>query len=111
MNVYLQEKLGTPLAADAFMSFPTGTATYNDFASMKQLTATATQILRWYPNGTYGTANAISVTVQTTVAQDAALAADSVRLGPLGRVWRAKWVIGGTSPSFPGTFMIVQFTL
>lgn len=108
LNMYVQGKFGTPAAADAFMGAPTGTATYDDFVSFKQVTATGTVMLRWFVSSVIGSANALSLTTATYAASDGTLTADSVRLGPISRIWRVKWVVAGTSPVFP-TSLVAQF--
>jgi hypothetical protein len=107
LNMYVQEKLGTPAAADTFMGAPTGTATYSDFVSFKQVTATGTAVIRWYVSPVVGSANALTLTTASYAPTDATQTADTVRLGPIGRIWRVKWVIAGTSPVFP-TSLVVQ---
>jgi len=89
LNVYVQNEIKPPIAADVIIDAPTGTAFYNDFISFSQATATG----RWF-------ASVVEASNFAAAAQDAALAAGTVRSGPLGSYWRVKWVVGGTSPSF-----------
>ena len=58
--------------------------------------------------------------VQTTVTADAAIGAAQdaqgagatvvVKAGPIGSVWRVKWVLAGTSPTFPSVYITAQFS-
>lgn len=89
LNVYVQNEIKPPVAADLIVDAPTGTAFYNDFISFTQATAPA----RWF-------ASVVETSNFAAVAQDAALTAGTVRSGPLGSNWRVKWDLGGTSPSF-----------
>ena len=109
LNMYVQQKLGTSAAGDSFGRQPSGTASWDDLFSFTQIVATGTLILRWMPITAPVAAGAVLSATQTIAPSDAALAAGSVRLGPLGRIWRLKWVITGTSPTFPGTYMVAQF--
>lgn len=95
LNVYVQNKLKQAASADlAGGEPPTGTSIYDDLISFTQLTGTGTQVARIVAGGNNIAAN-----------KDAALAAGSIASGPIGSVWRVKYVITGTSPSF--TFNVV----
>lgn len=96
LNVYVQQKLPTAATADAAQAVPTGTAAYDDFISFTQVTATG-----------YRTARVVGGGNVEAASSDGALAA-GVRNGPLGRVWRVKWDVGGTSPSFDFS-VVAQF--
>lgn len=103
LDVYIQQKLGTPGATQLAQEQPSGTATYDDYAAFTQVTTGAsTQVLRIVGGGGQGT-------TQPTAASDAALTAGTVRNGPIGRIWRAKAKVGGTNPSFPGVSLVAVF--
>lgn len=89
LNVYVQNEILPPVAANLVVDAPTGTKFYNDFISFTQATA----IGRWF-------ASVVEASNFAAVAQDAALTAGTVRSGPLGSYWRVKWDVGGTSPNF-----------
>lgn len=94
LNVYLQRGIRQIAAADAVNGVTTGTIKYNDLISFTQVTGVTARF-----------AAAVESTNFEAAAQDAALAAGTVRAGPLAGRWRPKWTIGGTSPSF--TFSII----
>jgi hypothetical protein len=89
LNIYVQNKLPQAAATDTSGLLPTGTAIYDDLISFAQsTTSTTTQVCRIVGGG--NTVNAQS---------DAALAAGTVRNGPIGGTWRIKYVVSGTTPS------------
>lgn len=103
IDVYIQKKLGQCAAADVNPGPPTGTAIYDDLLHFAQLTTTNT--IRLANVVTLGTG--ISTVATPTVTgpadyaqSDAALGASQLRVGPLGGLWRVKYVISGTTPSF-----------
>lgn len=108
LNVYVQSKLPQPAGADLTGGFPTGTAIYDDFLAFTQLNATGTQIARVIASGpaagTPATSGSLAVGMDYAK-QDAALTANNYRIGPFGGMWRVKYKIAGTSPSF--TFSVV----
>ena len=109
LNVFLQSKLGQALAGtDVSGGFLTGTAIYDDTLAFTQLTTTGNQIARPVTSGigagTPGTSGSLAVGMDY-LQKDAALTAGNYRLGPIGGLWRIKFTIGGTSPSF--TFSVV----
>lgn len=94
LDVYIQQKLPTAATGDLEGAQPSGTALYDDYAAFTQITTGAsTQVLRIVGGGGQGTS-------QPTAASDGALTAGTVRNGPIGSVWRLKFKIGGTNPSF-----------
>lgn len=94
LNVYLQDALIFAAAADIIASRPSGTKTWNDFGAFAQMTTTGVRHMGIIPGSAF-----------EAEAQDAAVAAGSVRAGPIGGRWRVKWDVGGTSPSF--TFSVI----
>lgn len=104
LDVYVQHALkGVTASADATAGLDLVASTYtlfDDFLHMTQITTSTATIVAKYSD--YITANAVAVN------KDAALGAASFSAGPLGSAWRIKWVITGTSPSYPGTYMVAQ---
>lgn len=100
LNVYVQDKIFPASATDAVLAKGTGTAIYDDFYAMTQMTGTATKVVRVNMSSLTGSANAASITTADYAIADASLAAGAIRPGPVGNIWRVKYVIGGTSPSF-----------
>jgi hypothetical protein len=80
LDVYFQQSLD-------------GGSTWVDVAHYPQVTGTLTN--PHYLSLAAGAANAISSGVG-----DATIAANSLGTSLVSNVWRVKWVIGGTSPSF-----------
>lgn len=89
LNVRIQEVLTLPAAGDLVNSRPTGTKVYDDFASFTQATGTG----QWRMRVTGGGNDAGALA-------DGTLAAATVKSGPIGCIWRCKYTIGGTNPSF-----------
>jgi len=100
LNVFLQDQLFPAAAADTALSKGAGTAIFDDFYAATQITAAATKVVRFNSTNMGGTANAASITTCDYAISDAALTAGSIRPGPIGNLWRVKYTIGGTSPSF-----------
>lgn len=101
LNVYVQDKLFPAASGDLVLAKGTGTAVYDDFyASTQFTTGTATKVMRFTTVGEAPTANASSITTCDYAIADATLTAGSVRPGPMGNIWRVKYKIGGTSPSY-----------
>lgn len=82
---------------------------WDDYASFAQVTTSAAvQVMRILAGtGTSG-ANAPTASVGAA-SPSAALAASTIRPGPLGMWWRMAWVISGTSPSYPTVAVSAQF--
>jgi hypothetical protein len=97
-DVYVQKKLGQPASTDTSGLAPTGTAIYDDLLHFTQMTTTATRITQLVTGPQTPTANATLVTTADWAQQDAAIAAGDIRIGPIGGLWRVKYVISGTSP-------------
>lgn len=72
--------------------------TWDDFAAFAQ--ATTSQVTRYIRIVGGGNAESAS--------SSGALAAGTIRNGPLGSLWRAQWTIGGTNPSYAGVDCVVQ---
>lgn len=108
LNVFVQSKLGQAAGTDTSGGFLTGTAIYDDTLAFTQLTTTGNQIARPIGSsivaGTSGTSGSLAVGVDY-LQKDAALTAGNYRLGAIGGLWRVKYTIAGTSPSF--TFSVV----
>lgn len=101
LNVFVQDEILPAASTDLAINKGTGTAIFDDFYAATQITSTATKVLRFSASSfTIGTANANSITTADYAISDAALTAGSVRPGPIGNIWRVKYTIGGTSPSF-----------
>lgn len=82
---------------------------FDDYLHWTQITGTGNQVARIL--ATVGTSAANSPTASFLAAQDAALAAGTIKPGPLGQAWRVKYVVGGTSPSFAGVSITAQFVM
>src|ERR1700690_3315090 len=111
LDMYIQQGFkAAPAATDVIGTDQTATTytIWDDYAHFAQVTTSAgTQVLRIIQ----GTGNATTATGTSsfTAGQDAALAVSTVKAGPLGSTWRLKWVITGTLPVYPTTWMIGQF--
>ncbi|HEX8838340.1 MAG TPA: hypothetical protein VF748_15460 [Candidatus Acidoferrum sp.] len=99
-NVFIQQQIPQAAAADLTGNPPSGTAIYDDLLSMTTITTNGTSIgklgSQFIPSAT---ANSTTLTTATWTQSDAALAAGSLRLGPIGADWRVKVAVGGTTPS------------
>ena len=100
LNVFLQDQIFPSATTDVAGSKGTGTVIFDDFYAATQITGAATKIARFNSTSMAGTANAASVTTCDYAISDAALTAGSIRPGPIGNIWRVKYTIAGTSPSF-----------
>lgn len=91
LNVYVQNKIGFPAAADTTGIAPTGTSYYDDLLSFAQVTTSTTRrVFRIVGGGNVEAA-----------AANGSLSAGSARNGPIGSVWNLKWTVGGSaSPTF-----------
>lgn len=99
-NVFIQQQIPQAAATDLTGNPPSGVAIYDDLLSMTTITTNGTTIAKLgsqYIPAT--TANATTLTTATWTQSDAALAAGSLRVGPIGGDWRVKIVVGGTTPS------------
>lgn len=98
-DVYIQKKIGQVASTDTPGLLPTGTAIYDDVLHFTQITTNVTKISQlataYVP---VGSANASTMTTADWSQSDAALGAATLRLGPIGGLWRVKFVVGGTSP-------------
>lgn len=100
LNVFVQDQFYPAGVSDLALQKGTGTVIFDDFFAATQITGTATRVFRFYNCFIVGTANANSITTCDYAISDAALTAGSARPGPIGNIWRVKYTIGGTSPSF-----------
>lgn len=100
LNVFVQDKLFVAASGDAVLAKGTGTALYDDFYAATQATGAVVKVVRFMATNMTGTANAASITTCDYTKVDAALTAGSIRPGPVGNIWRVKYTIGGTNPSF-----------
>jgi hypothetical protein len=111
LDMYIQQGFRALAAGDTTVGIDTLTTTYtiwDDVVHFAQVTAgPGVQILRWI--GGPGTSAANTPFASFSAAKDAALAVSTVATGALGSVWRLKWVIGGTTPVYPTTWMLGQF--
>jgi len=98
-DVYIQKKLGQAASGDVTGIPPTGTAIYDDILHFTQITTNTTRIAQLTTASMTPTANATLATTCDWAQQDAAISAGDLRIGPLGGLWRVKYVVGGTSPS------------
>ena len=98
-DLYIQKKLGQPAAGDVAGAAPTGTAIYDDVLHFTQLTTNVTKIAQLCTGAVTPTANATSATTADWSNADAALGAATLRIGPIGGLWRLKYVVSGTSPT------------
>lgn len=104
LNVFVQDKLGQPAAADLSGNFPTGTAVYDDILAYTQMTTTGkTQVARLVTGPLAPSANASVVTSADYPILTGALTAGNARVGPATGLQRVAWNVGGTSPSFTFT--------
>lgn len=84
---------GTAPKLDVYLqSSPDDGTTWYDFAHFAQVTATATRQAKWVRDVTPSTPEEAT--------QTAALAAGTVRQGPVLAWWRGRAVLAGTNPSF-----------
>ena len=90
LNVYVQDALKPAASTDLLFQPPTGTAVYDDFVSFNQATAAGDWVARVAQGGTSAAA----------AKGDGSLTAGTVRVGPIGLIWRVKWVLTATTPSF-----------
>jgi hypothetical protein len=97
-DVYIQKKLGQAASTDLAGNLPTGTAIYDDLLHFTQMTTTGIRISQVCTGSQSPTANATVCTTCDWAQSDAALTAGDLRIGPLGGLWRVKFVIGGTLP-------------
>lgn len=103
-NFFIQKKLGQPAATDTAGNPPTGTAIYDDLLAFTTITTNATRISEVCTGPQTPTANATTATTADWAQSDAALGFGQLRIGPIGGLWRVKWVVTGTTPS--GTFAV-----
>lgn len=111
LDMYIQQGFKALTASDTTVGVDQTASTFtlwDDYAHFAQVTTSAgIQVLRIL----YGTGTSASngPTASFSAAKDAALAVSTVVAGDLGTCWRLKWVITGTLPTYPTTWMIGQF--
>jgi hypothetical protein len=112
LDVYVQKKLGQAQASDLAGGFPTGTAIYDDILHFPQVTAgTGVTVAQLTTGPLNSTANATAVTTATWAQSDAgALAAGSVRVGPLGGLWRVKFIQVGAGFTWSCSVQLIPFS-
>lgn len=112
LAVFIQKKLGQAAATDTAGQPPTGTAIYDDVMSFTSITGTGTRIMQGCTGALTPTANATLVTTADWANSDAAQTAGTIRLGPIGGLWRVKYTVGGTSPiiSFSVCVQLIPFS-
>jgi hypothetical protein len=91
LNLFVQRGIKDIGNATAVGEITDGSYVWNDFVAFLQVTGSTSE--QW--TEIVGGGNLVP-----TAVSDGALAAGSVRNGPIGGVWRVKWVIAGTNPSF-----------
>jgi hypothetical protein len=111
LDMYIQQGWKALTSADTTIGVDQTATTYtiwDDYLHFAQNTTSAgVQVARiLYGTGT-SAANGPSATIGA--ASDAALAVSKVQAGDIGTVWRLKWVVTGTLPTYPTTWMIGQF--
>lgn len=88
LDIYIQQGIrdqgsGVTIGTDVGGSF-----VWDDYAHLAQITAVSKRFFRIVGSGN-----------EESAASDAALAAATVREGPIGTIWRLKYVISGTNPA------------
>lgn len=109
---FVQKKLGQAAATDLVGNPPTGTAIYDDLLAFTAITTNSTRISQLCTGPQTPTANSSVVTTADWLQSDAALTAGDIRIGPLGGLWRLKWVVTGTTPAgtFTCTVQLIPFS-
>jgi hypothetical protein len=97
LDVYIQQELPIAGSTDTWGQVPTGTSQWNDIAHFTQVT-TSTGV--W-------TAFVVGGGNSAAAQKDAALAAATVNLGPIGTNLRVKYVAVGTSYTFSVTAVLI----
>lgn len=102
-DVYIQKKLPIAATTDLSGNPSSGTAIYDDILHFAQITSSGAGLGIRISNLATGpqtpTANATLVTTCDWAQSDAAIGAANLRIGPLGGLWRVKYVLGGTTPA------------
>lgn len=88
LNVYIQQAIRQQGTAVSVGSDVDGALFWDDYAAFTQVTTTGKRFWRIVGGGN-----------EESAASDAALTAGTCRDGPLGSIFRCKYVIGGTNPS------------
>jgi hypothetical protein len=102
LDIYIQQGMRPDVGTEVAGTDAQGTDAniiWDDYAHFAQITASSqVKYLRVVGGGNVSSA-----------ASDAALSAGTIQNGPIGSLWRIKLVVGGTSPSFATTKVLVQF--
>lgn len=113
LDVWVQQGLKAVASADTVDGLDMTASTYtvwDDYIHFPQVTAgPSVQLARIFP-GT-GLQTTATADASIGVAQDASGAGATavVKAGPIGSAWRIKWVVGGTTPSYPTVYLVGQF--
>ena len=90
LDVYVQQEIPIVAASDKGGGVPSGTSVWDDVIHFTQVT---TSTGTWVASVVGGSGVAAAI-------KDAALAAGTVRNGPIGSNWRVKYITAGTSPQY-----------
>lgn len=110
IDFYIQQAFKDVGTSDTVAGLDLAATTYtlfDDYAHFPQIVTAGNSYLRIMAGS--GTSASNAPTASFAAAQDAALAASTVKAGPIGSAWRLKWVVGGTSPQFLNVYMTAQF--
>jgi len=110
LDLYIQNKIGQPVTADAPPGPPTGTGIYDDLCHFTQISATGTRVMRVLSMPNVPTANATTVTTADYAIAQSSLAAGALRVGPIGGIWRAAYTIGTGPCTFSVTAQLIPFS-
>lgn len=100
LDVKIQDVL-TPAGTAAVFASPNGTKVYDDFAAFTQMTGTGSSVVRVNPSAFTATG---AVATTGLALADGTLTAGAGKVGAIGLIWRFKYVLTATTPSF--TFSI-----
>lgn len=113
LDVWIQQGFKAIAAGDTAAGTDMAATTYtvwDDYIHFAQVTAgPGVQIARILEGS--GLQTTVTATASIGAAQDAtgAGATAVVKAGPIGSAWRIKWVVGGTTPSYPTVYLLGQF--
>ena len=111
LDIYIQQGFKALASTDLTAGLDAQASSFtiwDDYIHFTQVTAgPGTQVCRVFDG--CGTSAANAPTASITAGSDAALAAATVRAGDIGTAWRVKWVVGGTTPSYPTVWILGQF--
>jgi hypothetical protein len=112
LDVYVQKKIAQAASSDLAGAIPTGTSIYDDVLHFPQVTvATGVTVAQLTTGPLSPTANATAVTTATWAQSDAgALAAGTLRIGPLGGLWRVKFTQVGAGYTWSCCVQLIPFS-